>query len=357
MLCNPAASARSRNHSFFRLGQASFSQVFWLRRITNWCRTIITSSVLLALAYFLAVGIQGYWSALLTLAAVGAASGLVYGICMTLIGDSSHPSRGFGGAQLAQAAVAIPLVAIIPALVIPQFGSSGLMLTLAGTGVLCLVVSPLIPPEGLRQIDPALEEQLGLQENEHNPGKQRALNLGSLSAVAACVFYLNGHTGLWVFVERIGHNAGLEKDFIGYMLAAAGVTGLISALIPMALGDRFGRVAVPAIGTLLFVLGGVLLLDSGSYSYAAGCVVVSVVYAATAPYFFAQVASADKEGKIITWLPAVNMTAGGIGPLLSGWIYDGGYRSVIVFCAGSVVLSLGFQTISSLSAKRATSTN
>ena len=67
MLCNPAASARSRNHSFFRLGQASFSQVFWLRRITNWCRTIITYSVLLALAYFLAVGIQGYWSALLYL--------------------------------------------------------------------------------------------------------------------------------------------------------------------------------------------------------------------------------------------------------------------------------------------------
>jgi len=328
----------------FAMAFVNFTQVFWIRSVRHWRLMLWVSISLMMLGYIGAAYLSAYEALMVCYVFLGAAIGAVYGASMTLISDSHDPDRGFGGAQLAQVVISAPLMIAIPAVIVPAYGFPGLMLSLAALPFMCLFLVRLIPDEGLYARVSSLTENdpLSVGGVMSTQGGSLHSKLATWCTLLAVVFFMQGYTGLWVFIERIGVERGLESTFIGSMLAITGVVGGCSALIPIVLGDRFGRLIPTTAGVLLFSISAVLLDLAGDLSFIIACIFQGVSYAVCAPYIFAQLAACDRGGKFTAALPALIVASSGMGPLFSGWLFSDSYMPVLLFCGGSVVLALAF---------------
>jgi predicted MFS family arabinose efflux permease len=326
----------------FAAGLINLSQIFWLRRVRNWQFALYFVMSGMVLGFVLAAFSASYTPLLFAFIFMGFAVGGVYGICMTLIGDSNDPDRGYGGAQLAQVVFSAPLMFAIPAFLFPRFGFSGLMFVLAVLPFLCLFLVRLVPEKGLfNSTNPGLVEESQTHRTA-GPASLKVENstLALVFGIVAAVLLFQGYTGIWVFAERIGSEIGLQAITIGSILTFASVAGGFSTLIPIVCGDRFGRVKPTAIGVLAFVSGAMLLQVTGSLAYAAACSLLSIAYAICAPYMLAQLSASDESGRYTASMPAIIVIASGIGPIISGWLYSDSYFPVLIYSGGSLVIAL-----------------
>ena len=311
------------------------SQPFWIRRIRNWRHVLLGFSVLTTIAYLSAALLSTYIGFVVCFTLLGLAVGGLYGISMTLIGDSNNPDRGFGGAQLAQSFVGLPLIVAIPAIIEPTFGFGGVMITMAAYPFLCLFAAQFIPVNGFREGPASAQVQA-------NSSGVMTFGLAPILAIISVTLFLQGFTGLYVFLERIGDEGGLSGVFIGTVLAVSGICGSVATLIPIYFGNRFGRVLPAGVGSLLFVLGLWLLGIGEKVPFVVGNLFVGIAYAIAAPYLFAQLAASDKDGTFTAALPAILLVASGVGPVVAGWFYTDSFDAILIFGAVSIVAAQVF---------------
>lgn len=122
----------------------------------------------------------------------------------------------------------------------------------------------------------------------------------------------------WTFVARIGESwVGLSGATAGSALAVAGFGGLIGAILPAALGSRFGR-AIPTVVAIAALGAGLELVPRahGVTEFALGAALFSFGWFLLYPYQLAVLATLDRDGRPMIASAALTGLGLAIGPTL-----------------------------------------
>ena len=218
-------------------------------------RLAMPKAVVLALSLVIAGDAVSIWAAsfaqlALVRALTGLGSGSIMALCLKGIGMTRNKDRNFGYWVMGQLVSGCVGLLVLPVL----FRIAGLWAFYLG---MVLVLTALMPvarflPSDRRPVSsasPGLLEALG------------ASPMPLLSIVGILLFYI-AISGVWTYIERLGHLAHLESDVIGTTLAGATAMGVAGAAAASFLANKLKRVILLTTGFAVLALSIVLLLDA-----------------------------------------------------------------------------------------------
>lgn len=314
---------------FLGFNLATSSAYFWIRRV-NWRVTSVIAAPLAAAGMSSVVLFPGFTFLLISVCIAGAAFSIIYGICATVLSESTDPARWYGAKIAAETLSGAILFLILPSLVLAQFGFDGLVVAL---GICVLISIPFLmrlPDSGdfSKEITPI--------DVDLTQGKKSAIFL----MLAAILLWFCGQTVLWTFVERIGAHAGLSTGSIGLVLAITLVTATVGSLTSMWASDRWGNFAPFYLASLLFLGSAPMLLTELqflSYLLSAGIVMYSVGLGV--PYCYSIIADLDFDGRYsVLTVPAVGLGAM-VAPVVAGFLVTEGDFTKMIFAACALVVT------------------
>jgi predicted MFS family arabinose efflux permease len=311
----------------------SITAWFWIRRF-DW-RVVGFGAIPIAAAALLSAGLtQSYLLMAIAIAIAGSAFSVLYGIGMSVIGDTHQPARWYGLKMACEAGLGVALLLILPGAVIQRWGFSGLVVAMA---VVLIMLSPLLaglPAQGAKEKGPAT----GKHGFTMVPALRTALWLG----LAAVLIYLFCTTMTWAFVERIAHAAGFDAVVTGNVLSLGLVLAVCGSLVATVLGDRYGLSLPLAAAALLLLVSLVLLGNMDSLStYTMAICLFTFSFGLGMPYTVSVVSCLDINGRfVVLTVPAIGigvMLAPAMGGMLTG---AGGHNALLITGAVSVLTSL-----------------
>jgi predicted MFS family arabinose efflux permease len=313
----------------------------WIRRV-DW-RLISLLCLPSAVAGLLMIVIwPGFLSLVAGVALAGAAMGTLYGICTTVLGDTTRTGRNFGFKIGAEVATGIVLLLALPGLVIEPFGFDGLVLALAGCVVLLGATVGWMPRGGAKESDASLA--LG---DESTRGPMDRLTPAVGLSLLALLCYFSGMSSLWAFLERIGRAAGISNVMIGQILSVSLVAALGGAFLAATLGDRIDRRNGILVATAICLAATLTLtMPFTSVVY----LLVACAFNAAFPFVVAMsitsVAQLDPSGRFVVLTAPVLGMGAALGPAVAGSLIDGSsYLPVIAFSAGALGMSAVLVTL------------
>ncbi|MBT8047179.1 MAG: MFS transporter [Xanthomonadales bacterium] len=338
-----AAAGTLASAFFLGFTLAAASAYFWIRRM-NW-RSVTLVFIPIAMGALIAASsIRSLPAMMLAVFFAGAAFSVLYGIGVTVLGDTSQPARWFGLKIAAEAGLGALLLAVFPSTVVTWWGFEGFMLALAVTVLLLAPLLAWLPPRGTKS-NSGLPAVPG--GNAAAPCRA-ALRL----ALAGVLCFLFSTTLVWAQLERLAHEAGFEAVMTGNALSLGLLFAMAGSLLAVALSDRLGS-ARPLILAGAVILGSLFLLahaDSFPVYRVAVCG-FTLALGMGIPYFIHVVAVLDLEGRyVILTVPAVGIgvsLAPAIGGVLSGSgsfltvLFTGGAATLAAVAAALIALHLG----------------
>jgi predicted MFS family arabinose efflux permease len=308
----------------------TLTAVLWLHRcnlqITAWLSTMAFSASLVIGSASVSPNI-----AMLTLFIGGAGAGLLYGISIMIISQSSDPGRYFGFALAAQLVLGSPLLFAGPAYISPEWGYSGILLATAAFVGLMSIATHWAPKTIVApQASTALAE----------PQENRTL---IFTVIAAVMIWFIGYSGIYAFIERIGATGGLTGYEIGLVLSVTITTGLAGALGAAWMGNRYGNIMphlIGAVGTVITVL--LLLNQPGLVRYALAIIALTLSMNFWLAYMLSSVATADTSGRYAVLVTAALGIGATLGPAIAGGMSQGAnYSSMLAAGLLSILLGTG----------------
>lgn len=261
---------------------------------------------------------------MLALCVCGLASGLLYGTGLSIVANTRHTEKSFGGMLATQQAFALVLIYSLPVWVLPAFGYEAVWTLLAA--IVFLMSFSLV---GYKNVFVA-KESSGMPP-------VRSIGLGlSYLFLHFCLL-----SAVWAFIERLGVKRGFESDDIALALALSLIGGFTGAMAAVVLGDRLGRRVPHMLTTFLFITIFIsFMVDLGWPGFLVPVVLFSTGWSYCLAYQMASIG--DLSDRFAVLIPGVQGTAAMIAPLLGGWIitavdYDGLMMtaSVVVLLTGS----------------------
>jgi predicted MFS family arabinose efflux permease len=237
--------------------------------------------------------------------------GTCYALSIAALGDTRATERNFGFAVVLQVGLAVVGFALLPAF-IESGGAAVVFLALAGVALLLVPLTGLLP-------------RGGRPDAAARPAAVASPLPISIWLALACqgVWYL-GLGGVWAFVERIGVDAGLAGEDIGYALALGMTVGLLGAFASGAVADRLGRTGPFAVAMIGQVVSAVLLFSVDS---TAGLVLAVCLYNGSwnfaLPYIFSLASLADSGGRLIVLMSTAQAAGLTFGAMAAGAVVGG----------------------------------
>ena len=279
-----------------------------------------------------------YWLAGMRFAA-GAALGVVVAAVMGSAGRSSTPERTFGVINASIGAMGILISFLLPrsmqlgSAVPAEWGFSaadGLYATYTLAAILALVFVRFTPRPA-----PVAVSSEGADSPSYN-------RWPPLFGIGLAFF---GHALLGIFLVRVGREAGLDAEEIGYVLMLGGAMGIT---LPLLTG-YYGAIvkATPIVVALLVAILalGVVLPHMHGWGYVLIAPVFAALPIAMMPVFLGAAAKVDSSGRLIASHPAFVMLGSAIAPLVGGWlsVQGGGFTLngyALAFCllAGGMLM-------------------
>ncbi len=304
-------------------GVSSVSAVLWLHRLGR--KTLaLTLFFTAACLLMLASTMQAYTTVVGTLFAAGLVLGGLYTFSFVLAAEHADATRAVGFKLGGEVALGAVLLAIIPTVVYPAFGFSGLLVTLA---IVLLAISPCTRWLGAGALTISLEQKSGAAEPKLFPA---ACVLGTL------FLFTVGQASVWSFVERAGVRAGFEATTIGAVLSVAVLLGGAGSFLAGALSDRWGKVLPLLIAGSLYLTAMALFAFGTQYwVYALAINLFFFVWLFALPHFISVVAGADKSGRATSLVTACLAFGSMLGPAVAGeLIAFGGFP--LLYLSGAV---------------------
>ena len=299
--------------------------LYWVTRV-NWRIASLLSAIIGAIAVSLVPVSVGFGMLVCLWVVMGMAAAVPYCIALRFLAEFSNPARAFGVKLAFEIAVPALLFFTIPTLVVPLWGFSGALLTLAA--IFVLLTLPIMQlPSGTRDL-PATVEKISL--------------FGMLPlwiSLLTIAVYFGGATAMWAFLERIGNHAGLSHQHIGLSLGLAKVSGVLGAITAAIIGERLGQKWPHVISFLIMLMSLVLFagnLGFAKYTFATSVFEYAWTFAAT--YQLALVANFKNMRHLVVLVPA-SLTLGGVfGPVLAGHLIEGSTFTSLFLMVGSISL-------------------
>ena len=126
---------------------------------------------------------------------------------------------------------------------------------------------------------------------------------------------------VWGFLERIGRNNGLTDEQIGYGIGIGVLGGIPAALLPAIVGDRFGRISMIALATVLLVAS-FFAFDRplGMTGYTAWITVLNIGWVLGLVYYMGLTVAHDRDGRLARLMAFSQFLAAGVGPTCSALV-------------------------------------
>ena len=307
----------------------TISAVAWLPRV-NLRTTAWASSVVFIGALLIATTQTALAGSIVSMAIAGTGAGMLYGISITIVGQSDDPDRYFGIALASQLLLGSVLLFAGPAWIGPNWGYYGILIATAAFATLMSVAtiwSPVAIAKGPVTVsgEPVMVPMPFV-----------------LISIVAVLIWFTGYSGIYAFIERIGVDGGLTGQQIGLVLSLTIITGLTGALGAGWLGDRYGKLkphfagAVGAAITIVLLSGQPTLLR---YSLAIIFLTLSMNF--WLAYMLGAVAAIDTSGRYAVLTTAALGVGATMGPgIAGGLISDSGFTPMFVFAAIAIVIGL-----------------
>jgi len=159
-------------------------------------------------------------------------------------------------------------------------------------------------------------------------------------ALLAVLVYFAGMNSFWAFVERIGDQGTLTKEYISSILSASILVSVIGSLAAAWMSDRYGRIGPIVIGLALTVGAvGLLLLEVSPLSFMVSIFVFNLMYNFVIPFQSGWVANLDLDGRNTALLPAVQGAGLSLGPILVGYVVAGSSYTPVIFLSVGLLLA------------------
>jgi len=305
------------------------SAVVWLSRV-NMRTTAWVSSLVFITGLLSAANQTSFTGSIITMFIAGTGAGMLYGISITIVGQSDDPDRYFGFALASQLLFGSVLLFAGPAWIGPNWGYTGILTATAAFAALMSVAISWTP--------------IAIAEGPVSPSGEPLKVPTSLvlASIVAVLIWFMGYSGIYAFVERIGVVSGLNGQQIGLVLSLTIITGLTGALGAASLGDRYGKVkphiagAVGALITILLLNGQTNLL-----SYALAIIFLTLSLNFWLAYMLGAVAAIDTSGRFAVLTTAALGVGATIGPAIAGGLISGStFLPMFIFAAIAIVAGL-----------------
>lgn len=168
-------------------------------------------------------------------------------------------------------------------------------------------------------------------------GKLRAL----LGVLAIFLMY-GGGNGVFVFLERIGIQAGINQQTAGVVLGLSALFGVAGAGIAAVLGSRFGWWRPIATGMGLYVISlWVLLGHVNIYGYSIAVSLFAATWSLLLPFFFSRITAIDSGGRLIIVANVMYWAGLTCGPATAAYIVKNSELQMVLYLAiSSTLISL-----------------
>ena len=265
-------------------------------------------------------------------AITGLGGGSIMALCMKGIGLTSNKDRNFGYWLIGQLASGVVGLLVLP----PLFQVAGLWAFYLVMAVILLAILPLtrfLPADS----GPGIRSSAGLLDIFGGSAT------GVVSIIGVLLFYV-AISGVWTYIERLGHAAHVQPGMIGATLAGATVMGVAGAGAASFLASRFPRFVLIAAGFAILALSILLLLEGPRAArYVLAACMFKFAWTFVIPFMFASISAADPSGRMIV---STNFVVGGglsIGPAIGarlltlGASYDALMACMLAIAAASGV--------------------
>jgi predicted MFS family arabinose efflux permease len=281
--------------------------LFFRVRKFDWKKATLTFCVVQFLGFILTVALDGYLTLVVLMFFVGLGAGGVFGVSITSLADTRQPDRNLGLAIFAQVIVAAVLVSALPGLVVPAWGPTGALLTLASLTLLAGGFIAFLPRHGISESSDIPEDRLPSDA------------IGPVAGLVGVVLLNVGIFGIWSFLERIGVNAGLSPPFVGNVISVALVVGALAALVPVVFGDRLGRRG-PIFCASLTLVFAIIVLSSemSAFNFVVAVICFNFAWTISVIFQLGAVAMADSTGRYVAGIPIALALGGTLGPTVGG---------------------------------------
>jgi predicted MFS family arabinose efflux permease len=308
------------------------SAVFWLNRVNM--RSAVWLSSLVFIAALLMSATQSSAALIyggLFFAGVGA--GMLYGISITIIGQSDAPDKHFGIALAAQLVLGSGLLFAGPAIIGPLFGFAGILIACAFF-VAILSLTTQWTPTSI-----SAENQQGGDKTSRGHG---AIVFVSLIALLC---WFTGYSGVYAFVERIGVTSGLTGQQIGLILSLTIITGVAGAMGAAWLGNRWGHIRphwLGMAGTVVTI--GLLSNEPGLIQYSLAIIALTLSLNFWLAYMLGSITRVDISGRYAVLTTAALGGGAMVGPAISGFVLQ--QRDMLqVLLVSLILIFAGFSGI------------
>ena len=250
----------------------------------------------------------------------GAALGVLVATVMTSAGRSATPTQTFGVVNASVGAMGIVVSFVLPrSMQLPDMLSVGWLATSADGLYATYTIAALLAYV-LVSRTPAPPP---LDAHTASHGVSTRNRWPALFGLGLAFF---GHALLGIFLVRVGREAGLDAEAIGYVLMAGGAIAIVTPLATGFLGAR-----LPSLPVVLLLLATIAALGIALPSMMGiGFMIVAPIFAALPiaimPIFLGAATRADPTGRIVASHPAFVMLGSAIAPLIGGWLsIQGGF--------------------------------
>lgn len=262
----------------------------------------------------------------------GVSGGLALGLGVALLARQHNPDWAFGALLLVQFSVGSLVIYLLPALE-AMISAYAVFYVMASFSLLSLLFIGLLPR---RHFKPEQNRPLAA-----SPGTFQARDsLNALLLLSAIVGYQVAASAIWAYVGLIGAGAGMTNDAVNTAIAMTGLLGLLSAILPMTLGNRYGRLSWLALGSAFSIMAAILLTHSEQMAfYVLGMALLFLSWPAVQSYLLAATAELDNTGRLATLAAVVSAIGLATGPLLaSALLAEGDYSLMLYACAALFLL-------------------
>ncbi|NKB35693.1 MAG: MFS transporter [Gammaproteobacteria bacterium] len=304
------------------------SAVFWIQRL-NWRTISVFGHALLVIGILAAIATSQYNTILASFFIAGCGGGILFGLCINILGQTDNPDRSFGIKLSAEQILAALLVYLLPLYVIDSWGYTGLGVTL--TIVFCVLgfATIWLPSKGNKS------EVMSINDSKKST---RAVCLGLL----ALMIFMSGLSGVWAFIERMADENAISAVDIGKALSFGLIGGVFGAFAAALFGDRFGRVipltlSILTLSLVLFILNSNFSLTNFIFV----CIALSGFWNYSLAYQMGIVASIDKTGNLTVLISSALALGAMLGPAIAGMLISGDsylYLHIFAFlCIASAI--------------------
>ena len=246
----------------------------------------------------------------------GIAEGIIYAVAIGVVASTVNPDRGYGIINAFNIVFASLFLVVVPGIGLspPQ------VVTFSCLAAAALILAPFVRllPESV------------LKSSNHSPDDINFFDGKAWCLLLAVLLWGTGINTMYPFLFFIGSQTDLEAQQIGLVLGSAGFAAFAGVLLMILIGARYGYLR-PLMAGLVVNLASVITVTMvpGSVSYITGAILSLATVYFIFPYLLAMAAGMDATGRVATAVAGVNISTGGIGPVIGGYLVSGGGAEAI----------------------------